>query len=84
MKKTILLIMALVFLASCQTRYVEEHITNIKCDANDACPIGLECWALRGGSINGTYCVDENPGEWYCNGKIKAVQESYPPKLVCN
>jgi hypothetical protein len=64
-------------------KYVDEHITDLKCDANISCPEELSCWSIRG--LEGSpRCVDPNPEEWYCpEGTQPTVFESYPPQLGC-
>jgi len=60
--------------------YIEAHITNLKCDANIACPADLECWKLPNKTLA---CVDPKPCEWFCNMENCLVLSSYPPKLLC-
>lgn len=64
--------------------YVANHVTGMQCDAKNRCPENLECWILGGYDKAGAWCVDPNPAEWYCEGKVAAILESYPPILKCN
>jgi hypothetical protein len=61
--------------------YVKPHITDIYCDAEKACPQGLECWALEAQFVS---CVDPDPCLWYCGDVGCVVMESYPPRLRCD
>ena len=92
--KYLLLILGLFLLVGCTQKginsppddrsapynYLEQHITNLKCDVNIACPTDLECWKLPDKPLA---CVDKNPCVWYCHQENCEVLESYPPQLRC-
>ncbi len=59
--------------------YITPHITDISCDAEKACPQGLECWALEAQPV----CVDPDPCRWHCGKVDCVVMESYPLQLRC-
>lgn len=62
--------------------YVDEHITDLACDATTPCPDDLQCWGLDG--VTGTVCVDPNPSQWHCEeGDEAVVSTSNPPYLSC-
>ena len=73
---TILLLILAIAITGCQ----ETQVGGIQCDAEAQCPEGMGCWVVEGSSPQ---CFDENPCDFYCDGKC-TISESYPPQVSCS